>query len=125
MANKNLIPFSERSKEEAREYGRKGGIESGKARREKARLKKAAEQFINMPITDEETRKLFLEMGFNEEELINSLQLVYGLFQAAAEKGNVEAFREIKKLIGEEDTPNNDTLDKLDEVLSKMQGNIQ
>jgi hypothetical protein len=47
-----------------------------------------------------------------------------GLFQAATEKGNVEAFKEFKKLLGEDDTPNNDTLDKLDEVLNKIGGNI-
>ena len=124
MNDANLKPYNMRSKKEARENGRKGGIESGKARREKARLRKAAEQFANMPITDEEIRTELLEMGFEEEELINSLQLVYGLFRAAAYKGNVEAFREIKKLLGEEDTPNTDTLERLDEVLNKIGGNI-
>ena len=34
----NLIPANRRSKEEARENGRKGGIASGKARAEKKRL---------------------------------------------------------------------------------------
>ncbi len=34
----NLIPTSQRSKDEARELGRKGGIASGKARKEKALL---------------------------------------------------------------------------------------
>lgn len=41
MANEqNLIPNSERSPSEVRENGRKGGIASGKARREKADLRK-------------------------------------------------------------------------------------
>lgn len=48
----NLIPFSERSKEEARENGRKGGINSGKARRRKADLRKAVQIMATTEITD-------------------------------------------------------------------------
>lgn len=44
----NLIPVTERSKEEAREISRKGGINSGKARREKKLLKEALVQAMNM-----------------------------------------------------------------------------
>ena len=43
----NLIPFSERSKEEAREMGKKGGIASGKARKEKATMKKTLEMLLD------------------------------------------------------------------------------
>lgn len=43
MAKSNLIPNSERSPEELREMGRKGGIKSGEARREKAWVRKMAE----------------------------------------------------------------------------------
>jgi len=43
----NLIPMSERSKEEARELGRKGGIASGVARKEKATLRKTLEQLLD------------------------------------------------------------------------------
>lgn len=49
MANeKNLIPFSERSKSEARENGRKGGIASGKKRRQIKSFREAAEWALNM-----------------------------------------------------------------------------
>ena len=44
----NLIPFtSEQSREEARINGRKGGIASGEARREKATMKKTLEMLLN------------------------------------------------------------------------------
>ncbi len=42
----NLIPNSERSPEELREMGRKGGIASGKARREKRDLQKMAKLWL-------------------------------------------------------------------------------
>ena len=38
--NENLIPFNERTEEEVRAIAKKGGINSGKARKEKAELKK-------------------------------------------------------------------------------------
>lgn len=44
----NLIPVTERTKEEAREIARKGGINSGKSRREKKLLKEALIQAMNM-----------------------------------------------------------------------------
>ena len=47
MANEqNLIPNSERSPSELREQCRKGGIASGKARREKADLKRQLQIFL-------------------------------------------------------------------------------
>ena len=47
MANeKNLIPFNERSESEARESGRKGGIASGKARREKKAMRELLEDAL-------------------------------------------------------------------------------
>lgn len=43
----NLIPMSERTKDEVREIARKGGINSGIARREKATLRKTLEQLLD------------------------------------------------------------------------------
>ena len=48
MANEeNLIPMSERSKNEVRELARKGGIESGKVRKQNADLKKRLKVFCS------------------------------------------------------------------------------
>lgn len=47
MANEqNLIPFSERSKSEAREKGKKGGRASGAARRRKSQMRKDLERLL-------------------------------------------------------------------------------
>ena len=43
----NLIPLSERTKTEQREIARRGGIASGKARKEKATMKKTLEMLLN------------------------------------------------------------------------------
>lgn len=51
----NLIPNSERSPEELREMGRKGGIQSGKSRRRKRELERAFRLFWK--ITEEMNRE--------------------------------------------------------------------
>ena len=86
----NLIPFSERSEEEARESGRKGGKASGVARRRKADLRKIAEGMITGDISE---------------------MMIKSLIDIAADPGNknaVSAFKEIRDLLGQNKT----TLDK-------------
>ena len=53
MANKqNLIPASKRSKSEARENSKKGGIESGKSRRRKKALRLALKEAVSMRLNE-------------------------------------------------------------------------
>lgn len=92
MANgqDNLIPFSERSEDEARESGRKGGKASGVARRRKADLRKIAEGMITGDISE---------------------MMIKSLIDIAADPDNknaVSAFKEIRDLLGQNKT----TLDK-------------
>ena len=81
----NLIPFSERSKEEAREMGKKGGIASGKARKEKATMKKTLEMLL-----DEKNKE-----GKTYREL-STLGLIKG-----AVDGKAENYKIILQLLGE------------------------
>lgn len=48
----NLIPTNKRSKEEAREIGRKGGIASGRKRRERRRMREELDMLMSMPLND-------------------------------------------------------------------------
>jgi len=50
--HENLIPASQRSKEEARGNGRKGGIESGKSRRRKKALRTALKEAISLTLKE-------------------------------------------------------------------------
>lgn len=56
MNDENLIPFSKRSESEVREMNRKGGINSGKARRRKSDLRKAMQEAMNTTFTDKKGR---------------------------------------------------------------------
>jgi 3-methyladenine DNA glycosylase/8-oxoguanine DNA glycosylase len=62
--NSNLIPNTERSPEELREMGRKGGIASGKARRRKRDLQKLARMLLDKQVVES-----FKEMvGMKDDE---------------------------------------------------------
>lgn len=51
MANEeNLIPMSERTESEVRELARKGGIESGRVRKQNADIKKRLKEIANMAL---------------------------------------------------------------------------
>jgi hypothetical protein len=95
MANeKNLIPNSERTPKELREMTRKGGINSGKARRKKANLKKAFEAILEADVKSDKIKQQLENMGF---EATNEMALAMVMMQKAM-KGDVRAFEQISKL---------------------------
>jgi len=71
MANEqNLTPFtSEQSREEAVKNGKKGGVNSGKARKRKADLRKIAQQVLDGTYTDSNTGAQMT----GEELVLNSI----------------------------------------------------
>lgn len=81
MANvSNLIPNSKRSPSEVRENSRKGGIKSGKVRRERRKLK-------------EELELLLKQENYQERICLSLIN--------KAIKGDVRAFETIRETIGE------------------------
>lgn len=101
MAGKdNLIPFSERSKEEAREYGAKGGRASGVARRRKRSLKEAADLFLSLPVYDGRTRNAILRRGVDPEDIDNQMAIIVGLSREAA-TGDARAAKTLFEILGE------------------------
>lgn len=88
MANEqNLrVPTSE----EAREYGRRGGLASGEARREKATMKKTLEMLLDEVANIKD----------NENKLTYRQLTTLGLLQGAIE-GKAENYKTIVQLLGE------------------------
>lgn len=82
----NLVPFSERTEEEQREIRRKGGIASGKKRREHKAFK--------------ELFKVALQMQYEGGDVTNAEAIVAGMIHAAA-MGDHRAFIAIRDTIGE------------------------
>lgn len=99
MANEdNLQPV--RSEEEARALGRKGGIASGKARREKKLLKDQLEVLLSLPNKDSKLQKKMKALGLEDEDTDNQMALVIAMWEKA-KKGNVKAAEFIRDTLGE------------------------
>lgn len=86
MANeKNLIPFNELTESEQREMARKGGIASGKARKEKATMLSTLRMLLDEKTTDGKTYRELVTLG-----------LIKG-----AIKGNALNYKTMVEVLGE------------------------
>ena len=99
----NLIPMSERTKEEAREIGRRGGIASGEARREKKLIKEQIQLLLSLPLKDAKTKKELKELGIDTDNIDNQMAMVISMWRKAI-KGDVQAFNTLRDTIGEKPT---------------------
>ena len=102
----NLIPFNERTEKEQRKIQRKGGIASGKARREKADLKKKVNQILEMDVFSPQLKEMLEEKGLSAT---NQTAIATVLLQKAL-KGDMRAIELLAKMNGNEGTK--DALDK-------------
>ncbi len=112
MANeKNLKPV--RTKSEARERGRNGGINSGKARRRKADFRKTLNMLLTAEIDSEEWKPILEALGVEctLESALNMAMIKEGL------EGNVKAYEAIAKYSGQSGRTDSD----LEEQAAKIQ----
>ena len=98
---KNLIPMDQRSKSEARELGRNGGIASGISRRRKRSLKEAADMYLSLPVTDRRMWNKIARKNVDPEDIDNQMAMIIGL-TIAATAGDAKAAKVIVDLLGED-----------------------
>ena len=95
---KNLIP--PRSKEEARKRGEKGGIASGKARREKRALRETMQTLLATTLKNPEILAELKKEGWAQKGMTMQDAIAAAMIQQAM-KGNVKAYREIRETVNE------------------------
>ena len=103
MANghENLIPADERSEDEVREIGRKGGIASGVARRKKKTMRDTINLALGLrsELTDTEIER-YMRVGFTDEDIDNQAKIIMGIMKLAAE-GDIRAAEFIRDTAGQ------------------------
>lgn len=99
MNNDNLKPFT---KENAKEYGKKGGIESGKAKARIRTLKEQMKILLELPATDKEKAKGLINIGFDEADITNKFLLSFVLLEKAL-NGDIKAYDLIDKMMANSD----------------------
>jgi hypothetical protein len=98
MANEqNLRPGEYKlSKEEAK----KGGINSGKARRRKKTLKELGDMIGSLSVKSEKNKAIMREAGIEDEDMIRDTAMLF-MLEAKAEKGDTNAIALIAKIRGQ------------------------
>lgn len=94
----NLIPMEQRSPEEAREMGRKGGRASGESRRRKKSLREAAELYLSLPVANRRAWNKISAEGVDPDDIDNQMAMIIGLTQKAV-KGDAKAAKIIVDLL--------------------------
>ena len=102
--HENLIPMDKRSKDEAREIGRRGGRASGASRRRKADFRKTLNLLLTTEIDSEEWTPLLHALGLEStlEVALNMAMIKEGL------TGNVKAYEAIARYSGQSDRTDTD-----------------
>lgn len=101
MNEKNLIPNSERSPNEVRENGRKGGIKSGEVRREKKTVQKILADYLDNDVQSVQgLMKVANAAGISGEQSIKELATAVCLLNTL-KKGDVDKLSTIMSLLGE------------------------
>ena len=99
MANdENLQPV--KSKKEARERGRNGGIASGKAKRQRKAMKEQMEMLLSLPLKNDKAKAKFKELGIETDDMDNQMALVVAMYQKAL-KGDTSAMNIVREITGE------------------------
>ena len=119
MANeKNLKPSEYKlSQEEAK----KGGIASGKARREKKAMREILAEILDSPATSNpQFAKLAAKMGIEGDKSVKDMFALVCLINSFKE-GNLADLERAVKLLGEDkQNENEDVIAKLDAVIGKV-----
>lgn len=125
MNEDNLIPFSERSKEEARELGRKGGIASGETRRRKKTMREQFDLLLSLPVNPKgkvgkKIKEVADDLGIPIEELDNQMAMCVNMFANSMSKNPTQAFASIQATIGEKPAEKLEITKPIDETTKEV-----
>lgn len=99
--DENLVPFDQRTEDEARELGRKGGIASGEARREKKTMRELLEAAFAIAMKDKDGEPI--KSPDTGKELTRKEAAMIKLALKAS-TGDIKAIETAAKLLGEGET---------------------
>ena len=118
MAQKDLIPLNQRTKEEQKEICSKGGKKSGEVRREQKTYREMAKAMLSAQITDPKMLEEMAKYGIEGTDL--KAYTLLGMIKASG-NGSHNAFDRLMELIGEkEQNQNENVIAKLDKVLGDI-----
>ena len=97
MAKDDLIPFDQRSEDEVKKIASKGGVNSGKARREKKEMREFAKMVLDELVKDKKTGT----------QVPTRYAMVKRLVQRVLKDGDSNTFKTLTQVAGEMPTDSN------------------
>lgn len=94
----NLRPVQ--SEAEARELGKKGGVASGKARRQRKTLAQIGDMIGSLGVKSDKARAAMKQAGIEDEDMINDVAMMFRL-NLKAQSGDTRAVELLSKLRGQ------------------------
>jgi hypothetical protein len=105
VAQKDLIPLNQRTKEEQKEICSKGGKKSGEVRREQKTYREMAKAMLSATIKDKKMLEEMQAYGLTDTDI--KAYTLLGMIKASAD-GSHQAFDRLMELVGEKEQGNND-----------------
>lgn len=99
MAKEDLMPV--RTKKEAKERGRNGGIKSGEVRRAKKTMRETAKTLMKMEVVGDNNKKNLQAFGIQKDDQNYQTAVVVRLMQRALVEGDTSAIRLLGELTGD------------------------
>ena len=100
MAQKDLIPFNQRTEEEQKKIASMGGKKSGEVRREQKAYRDMAKAMLSATITDKNILNELKAYGLSETDV--KAYTLLGMIKASG-NGSHHAFDRLMELIGEKE----------------------
>lgn len=113
--DRNLIPFDQRSPEEAFAIRSAGGKASQEAKKKKKAMAELLRMYADMPSSNKKLTKQLKNMGFEEDDLTQRLEVVDAIMKRA-KKGDfymVQMFAEMTGELGKANTHENNLLEAI------------
>ena len=119
MANpQNLDPV--RSKSEARDRGRNGGIKSGESRRKKKTMQELAQAMLSCRVTDDALKSKFESLGFDTNKMTMAEAMIAGQVMEAMKNPN--SFKLLLELVEPRDEIKPDVVEDLSPLADLLRG---
>ena len=122
----NLIPMTELTVDEQRAMARKGGIASGKARREKRDRKQIASELLDLTVQGAGIDKIKKFFNLKGKELTAYDTMFLSCMMKAMQKGDANALEKLLKIAGEQFTELLDVSvgksEKLADIMEQLKG---
>lgn len=122
----NLIRAEDLTSEQLRERAQKGGIASGKARREKRDRKQIASELLDLTVSGAGIDKIKKFFNIKGVELTAYDTMFLSCMMKAMQKGDANALEKLLKIAGEQFTELLDVTversDKLSDIMEQLKG---